>query len=141
MSKCCPSVNATDNTHKKYRCPVNGQEYSAVSSRTIFHNIARPWLWQAKDQSYYFCDDPECDIVYFGQDDSVLNISCLRTAVGIKERTKNSTLCYCFGVTFDAVISNPEIKNFIVNRTKAEQCACDIRNPSGRCCLKDFPKS
>jgi len=35
--------------------------------------------------------------------------------------------------------SDKRLKDFVVEQTKADVCACDIRNPSGRCCLKDFP--
>jgi hypothetical protein len=28
----------------------------------------------------------------------------------------------------------------VMAQTKAGLCSCDTSNPSGRCCLKDFPK-
>jgi hypothetical protein len=49
-------------------------------------------------------------------------------------------LCYCFGVTKADARSDPGIKKFVMAQTKLGLCACEMRNPSGRCCLPDFPR-
>ena len=134
---CCSSENSIDKSSRRHHCPVNGQEYKSISAKTILHHISNPWQWQVLDQFYYYCDDLECRVVYFGEDDSVLNTSALRNPVDVKQKFKNPTICYCFGVTLDK--ANAEIKDFIKQKTKEKQCACEVRNPSGRCCLKDFP--
>ncbi len=139
MSECCSSSCVTGNTPKKHKCPVNGREYAEVFATTIIHHIKEPWNWHPMRQGYYFCDDPKCDVVYFGQDDSVIDKSALRTLVGIKERSKNSIVCYCFGVTTHEAATNPSTKAFVIGKTKEHVCACEARNPSGRCCLSDFP--
>ena len=140
MSDCCSSSCATGAYHNKYRCPVNGKVYKEVSEKTIMHHIKKPWSWQGKSQIYYFCDDPECNVVYFGQDNSVINRSDVRTSVGIKEKSGDSLVCYCFGVTTDEAVKNPEAKVFVIEKTKGHICECEARNPSGKCCLKNFPK-
>ncbi len=125
----------------KRRCPVNGKEYAAISTTTVKHHIHEPWKWQKKwEQGYYFCSDPECNVVYFGEDDSVIDKSALRTCVGTKERSGQALLCYCFGVTMDEAVGNPDVKAFVIQETRGQTCACEICNPSGRCCLRDFPK-
>ncbi len=138
MSDCCPSSCSTGNTHQKHRCPGNEKIYSQVSKNTIFHHIKESWNWISKNQAYYFCDDPMCNIVYFGDDNSVIEKSELRIEVGIKEKTTDSLLCYCFGITFKNYKNHPEIKSFVLQKTKEKICACETRNPSGKCCLKDF---
>ena len=140
MSDCCSTSCFHNETVITHRCPVNGKEYKGVSEKTILHHIKAPWLWKDNQQKYYFCDDPECDVVYFGQDDSVIEKSELRTTVGIKDKSDQALVCYCFGVTTREAASNPEVKAFVVNETKAHVCECEARNPSGKCCLKDFPK-
>ena len=50
-------------------------------------------MWDDKGQPYYFCDDPECDVVYFGLDDSLILKSQVRTPVGLKERSEDATVC------------------------------------------------
>ncbi len=147
MSHCCPSSSSpiSSDTHKQ-SCP-KAQQYAKhkqqvcpqVSQRTILHHLKEPWLWQLKQQSYYFCRDPKCDVVYFGHDQSIIRQDELRTIVGIKEPSENATLCYCFGVTHQDIQNNPQIKAFVIEQTKTQLCACDIRNPSGKCCLGDFP--
>jgi hypothetical protein len=126
---------------RKHRCPVNGKEYAAISRTTIKHHIHEPWKWDGKEQVYYFCSDPECNVVYFGEDDTVIDKSALRTSVGIKEQSGQALVCYCFGVTMNEAARNPDAKAFVVQETKGQTCACEVRNPSGRCCLKDFPKA
>ena len=141
MSNCCSSSCSTSEKHKRHRCPVNGKAYEGVSEKTILHHVKEPWRWQGKHQNYYFCDDPECDVVYFGQDNSIIEKSSLRTIVGVKEKSGTFPICYCFGVSANQAVTTPETRAFIVQKTKEHVCECEARNPSGKCCLKDFPKS
>jgi len=136
VSDCCSSSGAIP---KKYRCPVCDRENSEVSVTTILHHIKTPWQWLLKDQGHYFCDNPECTVVYFAQDNTVFNTEALRTIVGIKSQAKDALICYCFGVSIDAC-NQPEARGFVIKQTRLHNCACAIRNPSGRCCLKDFPE-
>jgi hypothetical protein len=137
MTNCCSSSDNPRAYPKKYKCPVNGKSYSGVSTTTILHHINEPWNWDNKQQGYYFCNDPECEVVYFGEDDSTISKSSLRTEVGIKETNPNSLICYCFGVS-KTESSSQVIKEFVVKNTKEKTCSCSTRNPSGRCCLNDF---
>ena len=84
---------------------------------------------------------PKLDVVYFGQDDTVIHTDELRTAIGQKSQDKDAAICYCFGVTKALVSLDKNIKHFITQQTKESLCSCETRNPSGRCCLKDFPES
>jgi hypothetical protein len=49
-------------------------------------------------------------------------------------------LCYCFGISREDFKRDPGLRDFVVAKTKAGECSCETKNPSGRCCLKDFPK-
>ncbi|WP_428356853.1 putative iron-sulfur cluster-binding metallochaperone [Methyloprofundus sp.] len=137
MSDCCSSGNTAP---KKDSCPACTQKNLEVSIATMLQHINKPWLMNFKDQGYYFCDNPACDVVYFAQDGSVINAGDLRTIVGIKAQTKDALICYCFGVNSDDALHNSEAKAFVIQQTRLHTCACATRNPSGRCCLKDFPK-
>jgi hypothetical protein len=141
MSDCCSKSYSNNEAHDTHRCPVNGKEYHGVPEKTILHHINEPWHWKGRRQNYYFCDDPECDVVYFGQDDSVINKSELRTIVGVKEKSGVFPICYCFGVSANQAAKNPVVKAFVLQKAKEHVCECETRNPSGKCCLKDFPKS
>ena len=141
MSDCCSSSSCGTSHPTKYRCPGNGQEYPEVSVRTVVHHIKDAWAWESTGRRYFFCDDPVCEIVYFGDDGSSILKSQLRTHVGSKEPSDNFLLCYCFGVTKADYSTNPAVRDFVIAQTKVGLCSCETSNPSGRCCLKDFPKS
>ena len=140
MSDCCSSSGCDGKHPQKHRCPVNGVEYSEVPARTIAHHIIESWNWTPSARHYYFCDAPDCDVVYFGDDGSIVPKSMLRTRVGTKERTGSGLLCYCFGVSRADFEQNPATRDFVMTQTKAGLCSCETSNPSGRCCLKDFAK-
>jgi len=140
MSDCCTSSGCDDTHPKRHRCSVNGREYLEVSARTIAHHITEAWDWKQATNHYYFCEDPTCEVVYFGDDSSTILKSQLRTQLGLKATSDDALLCCCFGVSKRAFQSNPATRDFVVAQTKAGQCSCDTSNPSGRCCLKDFPK-
>lgn len=139
MSDCCSSTECVVAHPKKRRCPCNGAEGTEVPAKTIFHHLKHAWMWKANASPYYFCSDPECDVVYFGGDDSVILRSQLRTLVGVKEASTDAPACYCFGVAKGDALNDPGIRDFVVAQTKLGHCSCDTSNPSGRCCLKDFP--
>lgn len=95
--------------------------------------------WRQTANRYFFCDDTACDVVYFGDDGSTLLKSQLRTQVGLKEASGDAPLCYCFGISKRDFANDPATRDFVVAQTKAGRCSCETSNPSGRCCLKDFP--
>ena len=139
MTDCCCSSQPKPRNPVKHRCPVNGLEYAEVSSRTVSHHVRESWLWNDNGKPYYFCDDPDCDVVYFGLDDSVILKSQVRTQVGMKERSEGATVCYCYGATKADAQNNPVVRDFVIKKTKAGECSCETSNPSGTCCLKYFP--
>jgi len=141
MSDCCsnkiPSSNAST-APKKFPCPINGHNYPSVALKTIYQHLKKPWQVNLSSQDYYFCEDPNCEVVYYGLDNSIIQQNEIRTQVGIKDQSEDAVLCYCFDVTRQDYAQDPSIKDFVVQKTKSKNCACDIRNPSGKCCLKNF---
>ncbi len=140
MSDCCSSSGSDDTRPKRHRCPANGLEYPEVSARTVAHHIKEVWNWQQTARHYFFCDDPSCEVVYFGDDGSTVIKSQLRTRLGVKESSDDALLCHCFGVSRKDFLTNPAVRDFVVAQTKAGLCSCDTSNPSGRCCLNGFPR-
>ena len=137
MSDCCSKSNQKT---KRHTCPENNKEYGKVPFKTILHHLKTPWNLTPKEQTYSFCSDPGCDVVYFGEDSSIIHKNQLRTKVGIKETSDDALICYCFDVSRATAQANEEAKAFVVEQTKKPLCSCTTRNPSGKCCLKDFPK-
>jgi len=137
MSNCCSKNSPASQRHT---CPENSQEYGKVPYKTILHHVKAPWNLALKEQAYYFCSDPGCDVVYFGSDDSTIHKEQLRTRVGIKERSNDALICYCFGVSKAVALADEKVKAFVIEQTRRSLCSCTTRNPSGKCCLKNFPK-
>ncbi len=140
MSDCC-SIAEKAAPPKKCTCPKNGQVYSEVGMATVLLHIKTPWLWDQKPQGYYFCEDPDCDVIYFAEDGSCFAQDQVRTLVGLKSEAADALSCYCFGVLKSHALTDSSLREFVIKKTKDKYCACDKLNPSGRCCLKDFPRS
>ena len=140
MAECCTPKPQDKPAPKRHACPVNGNQYLDLPYGTVLQHIKEPWRHELKQQSYYFCDDPDCDVVYFGLDNSTISKTSLRTTVGIKEKGENALICYCFGVSKAQARTCQDAKAFVIAQTKSATCTCVTSNPSGRCCLKDFPK-
>jgi len=140
MSDCCSSK--PEATHsKKQHCPKCNNNCSSVSLATVLHHIKQPWQQlDSDDDSYFFCRTPDCNVVYFDTSASSITKDKLRSKVGIKETDESSLICYCFDVNRHEAQTNPHAKAFVIEQTKNGTCTCATYNPSGKCCLKDFPK-
>lgn len=134
-SQCEPSGNGN-----KHPCPANGKTGVAVSTQTLLQHIKMPWRQSLQAKQFYFCDSTDCDIVYFAADNSVFTLEQVRSPIGQKQTGSEKLICYCFGISAAQASHDPACKRFVVEQTRSGNCACESRNPSGRCCLKDFPK-
>lgn len=141
MSDCCSSSKASGAHPRKSRCPACGSESAEVSEQTMAHHLKQAWVRSTSDCRHFFCDAPTCEIVYFGLDGSVALKSDVRTAVGAKDASDAGLICYCFGVTRADAREDGRARTYVLAQTAQGKCACETANPSGRCCLKDFPRS
>lgn len=88
-----------------------------------------------------FCRTSSCDVLYYGTDGRNARKQDARVRVGLKETEDPIPLCYCFG--FGRADVEREIARTgyctIPERINAEiragRCECEIKNPSGGCCL------
>lgn len=140
MSDCHATTGCAGSPQRTHPCPVNGRVCKEVATATVLHHLARPWEWDDRGRSYFFCDDPDCAVVYFSDDGQVIGKSSLRTEIGQKSHSPEALVCYCFGVSQADAQQNPAVRDFVIEQTRLGRCACESRNPSGRCCLKDFPR-
>lgn len=113
-----------------------------VSRKTVLLMLKPEFLEDALHGTYRFCAARACAIVYFEeQGNGAFSVDDLRVVVGVKASTDPIPLCYCFG--FDESHLRDEISQ-TGNTTIPERvshliheglCECDVRNPSGGCCL------
>jgi hypothetical protein len=122
-------------------CPECGQKGKPVEVQTV-KSMLTITLREVKNDSYRFCRTKTCPVVYFGADgNQVFTIADVRERVYQKEpKTENVLICYCFNHSVSEIrsASHDEGESILTNINagiKAGQCACDLRNPQGSCCL------
>lgn len=109
-------------------------------------NLVRDHTRVSTSASYSFCRTPDCDVVYFATHD-VFHKEELKVRVGIKETADPIPLCYCFGYTREDIRHDAETgqSGNTLEKIKAEVqggfCACEVKNPSGACCLGDITRA
>ena len=148
MSDCC-SVNAEPGAVQAVMaCPVNGARCKQVDMLTVKSLVRQLPLGMPQTQ-YYFCEAPGCDAVYFPLDAQAPLFRCgdLIVRVGTKETADPISVCYCFGFTRKDIqrevleTGRSTILGRIKKEVKAGNCACEMKNPSGKCCLGDVTRT
>lgn len=140
MSSCCASA-CDASPPRTAICPSNGIAYAAVSPKTVLHHLKQGWERAADTQGYYFCEDPNCEVVYFNQHGDVIQQTQVTSTRKPSDAAPETLLCYCFGITKADFSLNPATKDYVIEKTRLGLCACETSHPSGRCCLKNFPRS
>jgi hypothetical protein len=122
----CPECSKTGK-------PVQGQTVKALLSVS---------LRQVQDVKYLFCRTQTCPVVYFSTDGKqTFTVEQVRERVYQKEpEAEDVFVCYCFRHTAgelraDSLKGRSTIVEDINMGINAGQCACDLRNPQGSCCL------
>lgn len=146
---CCS--NAKDGacplpTSKPGFCPSCGKKGKPVAVLTV-KSLVRDHTRVPASVSYSFCRTADCEIVYFS-DQTVFNKPDLKVRVGIKETAGPIPLCYCFDYSREDVrrdIESTGSTTLLLEEIKAEVqggfCACEVKNPSGACCLGDITRA
>ena len=122
-------------------CPECGQKGKPVQGQTV-KALLSVTLRQVRPADYLFCRTQTCPVVYFSPDGGqTFTVEQVRERVYQKEPdADNVFVCYCFRRTVgDVRDAAPEARAALVDDINtgisAEQCACDLRNPQGSCCL------
>ncbi len=125
----------------KNACPTCGQKGKSVDGATV-KSMLSVSLNQVKNAPYFFCQNRDCSTVYFSEDGlQAFGRDDVRERVYQKEPDADDVfICYCFQHTVGEVLTaSPESREAILDDInagiKAGQCACDLRNPQGSCCL------
>lgn len=136
-----PSATIQRKSHSEVFCPECKQKGKVVQGQTV-KALLSVSLRSIQDTDYYFCRTQSCPVVYYSADGkSVFTTSQLRERVYQKEPSADDVfVCYCFKHTVSEIRNaSPEARVAMVNDInagiQANQCACDLRNPQGSCCL------
>jgi len=151
-SCCCPPEagnNVSDLPAENFQrpprevnaCPTCGKIGKPVLGQT-FRAFLSVSLRQVQDGQYLFCRTQTCPVVYFSADgEQAFTVEDVRDRVYQKEPgAEDVFICYCFRHTVGELRkASLEDRTAIVDNINAGisagQCACDLRNPQGSCCL------
>lgn len=146
MDKCCGApagLVAGSHTLCAY-CGSNGAPVELLTVKALLSEIA---LRRLVPQQLYFCQQPTCSVVYFAADGQVYTSSDVRVPVWQKEPTGSRRICYCFDENEGSMLREliETGRCGAVQRVRehiaADRCACEVRNPRGKCCLGDLMKA
>lgn len=129
-------------------CPTNGASSRRVPALTV-RSLLRKLPFAMPDTQYYFCDSPDCDLVYFAFDPRAPRFrrEDLSVRVGVKNSSDPIPVCYCFGFTRQDILEEiratgqSTVAKRIAVEVEAGRCACEIKNPSGKCCLGEVARA
>ncbi len=148
MAECCTVNEGQAKPPAVMACPVSGARSKQVNVLTV-KSLVRRLSFGAPRAQYYFCQDPSCDVVYFPWQPEAPTFRkadlCVR--VGAKEKPDPVPVCYCFGVTRKEIEEELRQtgKSTFAARITAEvqkgNCACEVKNPSGKCCLGNVTRA
>lgn len=125
-------------------CPVSGTTSRKVQRRTVESLLKKDVHLLLEPVQYYYCPDKSCSVVYFSnQPVRYFSIGELVVRVFDKEEAQEVPVCYCFEWTRKKIADQisetgkSTAAMEIAQKVKAGLCACDVKNPKGRCCLAD----
>ena len=146
MHECCNT--ACEIEQDVAVCRLCGNRGQAVLRQTVESLLTREPLSRLEECAYFFDTSPGCDVVYFSNERaSYFTKRDVKVRVGIKETQDPIPICYCFGHTIGSARSELEatgkstIAVRITKEVQAGNCACEVKNPSGRCCLGEVKKA
>ncbi len=138
---CCSDVKS------KSSCPLCNELKQVVTVQTLKHWLAASLIPIVGEGPFYFCDTKDCEAVYFSGDHSILYAKeQIRDRIAFKETSGPATICYCFGVSKEMILEEiletgkSTFSTWIGKEVRQGNCACDVRNPAGRCCMGEVKK-
>ncbi|MBI3605544.1 MAG: copper chaperone Copz family protein [Nitrospirae bacterium] len=127
------------------QCPDCGEKGQAVSEDTARHLVQEGLNTRMDEKDLMFCKTPSCSVVYYSPDGGPLfKKGDIRVRVGLKETEDPVWVCYCFEISKKDIWEEIERTGRssaslrIRKEVEAGNCACEIKNPSGRCCLGEI---
>ncbi len=123
-------------------CPECNKKGKKVQRMTMEHLVRPSQVSEIAPGQYFFCETSTCNAVYFNSHGKkIFHKQDLTVRVGLKETEDPVPICYCFGYTrkiaWDEIArtGRMNIPETIRAEIQAGNCACEIKNPSGTCCL------
>lgn len=130
----------SDDDRAPAECPQCAKPGRLVERITVKALLRPEALTRHSAPEHRFCATSGCPVVYFGRDEA-FGREELSVTVFQKEPEGARTVCYCFDVTEAGIrreiVEDGRSSAFarITDLVNADRCACEVKNPQGRCCL------
>jgi hypothetical protein len=114
-------------------CPECGAVGAAIKRRTVVA-VSRAAI--PAHQTLRLCRTAGCSLIYYGDAGARVTVETLALRPTFKG---GDVVCFCFlhrQADVDGDLS--AVVAAIGSRVHARDCACDLRNPTGKCCLVDL---
>jgi len=125
-------------------CPISKTSSRKVQRRTLEHLLKPEKVAEIQNVQYYYCPAPDCKVVYFSNENvPYFTVDDILVKVLSKDKGDDVNVCYCFDWTRGRIkdqiaeTGKSTASLEIAKEVKAGNCACDIKNPKGECCLGD----
>ena len=120
------------------KCPECGKKGHSVKNETMIHHVKD--ISKISDGKYSFCNNPECDVVYF-KGDNTFTVDMVNKEIGLKDSSSDQgTICYCYGYPKSELFEK-NLTDKINIRIDNYGSRCDLRNPNGKCCIDDIKRA
>ena len=136
---CCSSAELPGVSSAPLACPRCGQHGRQITLVTVQAQVAIS-LRALTARFYQFCATPGCEVVYYAAGAPPILCDQVRELIFQKDPNADVLVCYCFRVSRGQFqqgsgAERSAILADIVAGTRQGQCACELRNPQGSCCL------
>jgi len=150
MSESCCSTSVGDSCEEPQEgaanpgCPTCGYEGPNVDRQTVAA-VTRGYV--AEKQGYWLCQALECRTVYYGDQGARCRVDDMHVVPGFKISGPDGLVCYCFMHSRGEIEAElreggeTTVPQRITAEIKAGNCACEVRNPAGRCCLGEVNRA
>lgn len=123
------------------RCPQCGNRGTPIAAKTVIAVTSAPL---PPRQPLFLCVTSDCELIYFGESGASFPVSALRQRPSWKG---GDVFCFCFDHRKSELLAavaagdGHHLSASIEARVRAGDCACELRNPSGRCCLPEIRRA
>ena len=117
-------------------CPACGAVGPETPRRTVVAVTRSP---VPRQQTLRLCRTRDCELIYYGESGARIKA----TALSLRPLFKGGdVVCFCFLHRADADGQvGAGVVEAITDRVRARDCSCDLRNPSGKCCLSELRRN
>lgn len=150
MSSCCSGEScerSRPGATGEAACPRCGEVGRVVGDETVRAILQPGHADGLLAVERRFCGTPSCAVLYYCAGGRAVEKGAASVRVGVKETEDPVPLCYCFGFSRADVRrqvaehGESDIPSRITAEVRAGRCACEVKNPSGTCCLGEVNRA